>query len=81
MVSSVILSLGVTCRADCLALPYRDEIFDAALFIGVIHHLVTPKRQSEALLELARIVRPGGTILIYAWAWEQEKRKVILFSY
>lgn len=67
---------GVLCRADCLSLPYRDSLFDAVLFIGVIHHLVSSERQAKAIKELERVVRPGGSILIYAWAWEQEKRKV-----
>ncbi|XP_067936815.1 uncharacterized protein [Watersipora subatra] len=66
---------GVSCRADCLNLPFRENAFDAILFVGVIHHLVTRQRQVKALNELSRILRPGGQILLYAWAWEQEKRK------
>ncbi|KAF6037970.1 KIAA1456 [Bugula neritina] len=66
---------GVNCRADCVALPFRDNQFDAVLFIGVMHHLVSSERQVKALLELSRILRPGGTILLYTWAYEQQKRK------
>lgn len=51
-------------------------MFDAVLCIGVIHHFVTCERQCEALSELHRIVKPGGVILLYAWAWEQPRRKV-----
>jgi len=61
-----------------VALPFRDNQFDAVLFIGVMHHLVSSERQVKALLELSRILRPGGTILLYTWAYEQQKRKVIL---
>ena len=73
--------VGVLCRADCLTLPYRDSLFDAVLFIGVIHHLVSAERQVKAIRELERVVRPGGNILIYAWAWEQQKRKVNTAGY
>lgn len=61
---------------DTLNLPYRDESFDAALSIAVIHHLATRDRRVRALRELARILRVGGRILITVWAKEQRHRKV-----
>jgi ubiquinone/menaquinone biosynthesis C-methylase UbiE len=35
--------------ADNLHLPYRDNLFDAVLSIGVIHHLTTHKRRVQAI--------------------------------
>lgn len=57
--------------ADILSLPYRQESFDAALNIAVIHHLCTTSRRISALRETLRILRPGGRALIYVWALER----------
>ncbi len=43
--------------SDNLALPYRDESFDAVLSIAVIHHIATTERRVRAIRELARILR------------------------
>ena len=68
----------MTC--DNLRLPYRDGCFDAVVSIGVIHHLTTPKRRAAAVAELARILRPGGKLMIYVWAMEQKHRNVRFYS-
>ena len=62
-------------RGDGLQVPFRDNAFDAAMSIAVIHHFSTPDRRMAAIRELVRIVRPGGKILIYVWAREQPKRR------
>ncbi|KAJ1981409.1 tRNA methyltransferase, has a role in tRNA modification [Dimargaris verticillata] len=62
--------------ANNLALPYRDGWFDFALSIAVIHHLTAFERRVQALAEIARIVRPGGQILVFVWALEQRGKRV-----
>jgi ubiquinone/menaquinone biosynthesis C-methylase UbiE len=42
-------------------LPFRDGIFDAVLSIGGFNHFNDPE---QALREMVRVVRPGGTIVI-----------------
>lgn len=59
----------------------RSNLFDAVISIGVIHHMSTEKRRTKAIQELARILKPGGKIMIYVWAMEQRLRKVSLFIY
>ncbi|KAH7641770.1 hypothetical protein HUG17_4815 [Dermatophagoides farinae] len=49
---------------DVLYLPFRDDLFDGILCCGVLHHLSTFERRIKALLELARIMRIGGRVLI-----------------
>ena len=49
--------------ADATRLPFADGAFDAALAIHVLH-LVRGWR--DAVAELARVVRPGGAILVNA---------------
>lgn len=44
-------------------LPFIDGSFDAALVLGVLHHLPDPIAR-EAMAELARVLRPGGVVLV-----------------
>jgi ubiquinone/menaquinone biosynthesis C-methylase UbiE len=50
--------------ADALDLPFSDGAFDAATAGFLLNHLAP----ESALAELARTVRPGGTILASTWA-------------
>eukprot|EP00752_Nemacystus_decipiens_P003805 g3501.t1 len=58
---------------DCMRLPFRSQVFDAAISIAVLHHFSSEARRLRALSELRRLVRPGGRVLVYAWAIEQEQ--------
>lgn len=60
---------------DNLSLPISNNIADAVMSIAVIHHFCNQERRIQALKELFRILKPGGQILIYVWAKEQEKFK------
>lgn len=62
--------------SDCLNLPYRSNLFDGLICIAVIHHLSTEVRRQAAIKEMVRVLHPGGTMLIYVWAMEQERKKV-----
>jgi ArsR family transcriptional regulator len=48
-------------RGDLVSLPLRDGELDAAVLVLVLHHAVDPAR---ALAEAARVVRPGGRVLV-----------------
>lgn len=48
--------------ADVAALPVRSESLDAVFAAGLIAHLPQP---TENLRELARAVRPGGTLALF----------------
>src|SRR5512138_2443081 len=50
--------------ADGQALPARDARFDAAVSGLVINFVPEPARM---LAEMARVVRPGGTVALYVW--------------
>jgi ubiquinone/menaquinone biosynthesis C-methylase UbiE len=49
---------------DIRGLDFADAHFDAAICTRVIINLATREEQQTALLELARVVRPGGRLLI-----------------
>ena len=53
---------GGTCMnfkvCDIEALPYRDDFFDAAIGVRVLHHL----DMEASFLEIRRVLKPGGVI-------------------
>lgn len=55
-------------QGDAMALPYGRERFDAAVMALVIFFVPDPLR---CVAEMARVVRPGGTVAAYAWDIEQ----------
>ncbi len=46
----------------------------------MIHHLSTEERRIAALTEALRVIRPGGRLLVYNWAIEQEGQSNALFK-
>jgi SAM-dependent methyltransferase len=65
--------------ADLTALPFRAEVFDAAIHIVTIEHLREPGR---ALSEIARALKPGGSLLIAApHEWEVHQAPHDYFRY
>jgi SAM-dependent methyltransferase len=55
---------------SALALPFMDGAFDLVSAFDVIEHL---EPEADALAELARVLAPGGRLLLsvpaYEWAW------------
>ncbi len=56
--------------ASALALPFRGATFDLVSAFDVVEHC---DPEADALDELARVLRPGGRLLLavpaYQWAW------------
>jgi len=55
----------VVLQASAVELPFRDEIFDFAYAINVVHHLPSRKHQQLAFAEAARILKPGGVFFLH----------------
>ena len=51
-------------EGDAMALPYGDAAFDAATMALVIFFVPEP---AQSVAEMARVVRPGGSVSSYAW--------------
>lgn len=49
-------------QADLAALPFADAAFDAAFAITAL--LLSPRERAAALLEMARVLRPGGALAL-----------------
>ena len=58
---------------DGLAVPMKSGVCDAVLSVAVVHHFSTLERRVAAVRELARLLRPGGQLVICVWAKEQKK--------
>ncbi|MGH9086894.1 MAG: class I SAM-dependent methyltransferase [Acidimicrobiales bacterium] len=59
-------------EADVRAVPLPDGTFDAAYCAHMIYHVPTAADQRRVLREMARVVRPGGTLAVvmsepYPW--------------
>ncbi|KAA8494171.1 Alkylated DNA repair protein alkB-like 8 [Porphyridium purpureum] len=53
-------------------LPFRNQSFDGAICIAVLHHLSSASARLAALREMARVLTIGGKGIVYVWAREQE---------
>jgi SAM-dependent methyltransferase len=51
-------------QGDAMALPFPDDMFDAAVMPLVIFFVPDP---AKGIAEMARVVCPGGLITAYAW--------------
>jgi SAM-dependent methyltransferase len=52
-------------QADIFALPFRDDTFDLAYSIGVLHHTPDPR---GAFARVASTVKPCGRLAVYMYA-------------
>jgi SAM-dependent methyltransferase len=51
--------------ADARALPFADGTFDVVLSGLMLHHAGGGGDRERALREMARVVKPGGTVVLY----------------
>ena len=63
-------AFGAAVRGDALAVPFPDGSFDRVIAAEVLEHIVT---DTDALAELARVLRPGGTIAVTVPRWLPER--------
>jgi SAM-dependent methyltransferase len=60
---------GVLARASVLDIPFADARFDLVTSLDVLYHRAVPD-EGRALRETARVLRPGGRLLIRLPAYE-----------
>jgi ubiquinone/menaquinone biosynthesis C-methylase UbiE len=47
-------------QGDATAMSFADARFSAVVCFTMLHHLPSPQAQDELLVEVARVLRPGG---------------------
>jgi SAM-dependent methyltransferase len=63
-------TLGTAANGDALSLPFADASFDRVIAAEVLEHVPD---DGAALAELARVLRPGGTLAVTVPRWFPEK--------
>lgn len=61
---------GASCRGDGVFLPFPDNTFDRIIAAEVLEHI---PNDVGAIAELARVLKPGGTLAVTVPAWLAEK--------
>ncbi|HTU62193.1 MAG TPA: class I SAM-dependent methyltransferase, partial [Polyangiales bacterium] len=56
---------GALIQADAQHLPFADGSYDFVYSINAIHHMLEPGAQARALLEIVRVLRPGGIFMLH----------------
>jgi len=62
--------VGTAVNGDALALPFADGAFDRVIAAEVLEHVPADR---TAVAELARVLRPGGTLAVTVPRWFPER--------
>ena len=53
--------------ADALKLPFKENEFDLAVSIAVLHHIPSEKNRELFFKEVSRVLKPGGIFIVTVW--------------
>lgn len=77
--------------ADACDLPFEDGAFDLAVSMSTFDHLPTAEARQTAVDEMARVVRPGGHVVVTvanwwnlpyaAGIWKMSREKTLHYGY
>lgn len=62
-------------KASVDKLPFKDNFFDSALFVAVLHCIDDKEKREKSLQELKRVLKPEGEAIISVWGRKQERVK------
>jgi SAM-dependent methyltransferase len=54
-----------TVHAHGQDLPFEDGTFDFTYCVAVMHHVADPKDVRDTLVEMARVTKPGGLVMVW----------------
>jgi ubiquinone/menaquinone biosynthesis C-methylase UbiE len=54
-----------TVHAPGSSLPFDDGIFDLTMCVAVMHHIADPDDVRATLIEMCRVTKPGGLVLVW----------------
>lgn len=67
-------------NGDLLKLPLQDHSIDVAIAIASIHHIPSQELRKKALMDISRIIKPNGTLILTAWNLFQPKYKKYIWQ-
>jgi ubiquinone/menaquinone biosynthesis C-methylase UbiE len=70
---------AVCVQGDLVRTPFRENVFDAILYIASLHNIQGRDARRKSLQEVQRILKPEGTALISVWLrWQDSYRAYFL---
>ena len=67
-------------KGNNINLNYETNYFDNTMSVAVIHHISSQERRIQAIKELVRVTKPGGSIFIEVWAMKQDESSRFNFT-
>ncbi len=64
--------VSVLVQCDASELPFKNDSFGTVLYLATIHHLPKEDRL-KSLLEIKRVLKPNGRVIVSAWALFQPR--------
>ena len=61
-------------NSNITKIPLNNNSADAIICIAVFHHLSSVENRVQSLLEMKRLIKPGGKILISTWSINQPQK-------
>lgn len=61
-------------NSNIVQVPLKNNSADAIICIAVLHHLSTQENRIKALLEMKRLIKPGGKIILSVWSINQPQK-------
>ena len=67
-------------KGNMTKLPFKNSQFDAVICIAAFHHLYSLTNRIQCLLELKRIIKDYGKILLSVWSKKQPEKTRRVFN-
>lgn len=58
-------------KSNMISLSFNNSEFDSIICIATYHHLDNDEHRKQSLLEMYRVLKPNGKLLMCVWAMEQ----------
>lgn len=68
-------------EGDILELPFAENQFDVIVCVAVMHHVPSKNLRDKAMLEIHRVLKPGGILIMSNWNLYQKKYRKYLYRF
>tara|TARA_A100001015_G_scaffold310902_1_gene413110 strand:- start:4582 stop:5193 length:612 start_codon:yes stop_codon:yes gene_type:complete len=68
-------------ECDMANIPLPEKTFDGIICITSFHHLATIDRRKQTLMEMSRMLKHNGKILLSVWSIDQRHNNKLKFDY